>query len=78
MNAFNSNHPVINLEHTLCLPPGKLKTKVTELVEDHFAKTPKDKAKAEKILYPYLAVSALYATEWKWDPAVELRKTKTK
>jgi hypothetical protein len=51
---------------------------VTELVEDHFAKTPKDKAKAEKILYPYLAVSALYATRWKWDPAVELRKTKTR
>jgi hypothetical protein len=25
---------------------------VTKLVEDHFAKTPKDKAKSEKILYP--------------------------
>ena len=35
---------------------------MTKLVEDHFTKTPKDKAKAEKIVYPYLGASVLYAT----------------
>jgi len=51
---------------------------VTKLVEDHFTKTPKDKAKAEKIVYPYLGASVLYATQGKFDPAVGLRKTKTR
>jgi hypothetical protein len=55
-----------------------LKEKAIKLVEDHFANHPKEKAKAEKILYPYLAASALYACRWKWDPAIGLRKTKTK
>jgi hypothetical protein len=68
---------VTDLAHALCLPPGVLKDKAAKLVEDRFAKNPKEKAKAEKILYPYLAASVLYATRWQWDPNVGLRKTKT-
>jgi hypothetical protein len=64
---LEARHPVIDLAHALCLPPGVLKENVTKLVEDQFAKNPKEKAKAEKILYPYLAASALYANRWKWD-----------
>ncbi|HTD14587.1 MAG TPA: hypothetical protein VK673_05380 [Chthoniobacterales bacterium] len=73
---LNSDHPVIGLAHVLCLPPGKLKESASKLLEDHFTKNPKEKPKAEKILYPYLAASATYAKNWIWDSTVGLRKPK--
>lgn len=54
MKILESGHPVTDLAHTLCLPPGHLKAKVAELIEERFAKKPKEKTITEKILYPYL------------------------
>jgi hypothetical protein len=73
---LESAHPVADLAHSHCLPPGDLKAKVAKLVEERFAKYPKEKTKAEKILYPYLAASTRYATHWKWATEVGLRKRK--
>lgn len=76
MKIMESNHPVIDLAHAVCLPPGDLKAKAVKLIEERFVKKPKGKTKAEEILYPYLAASTLYATQWKWDAKVGLRKRK--
>jgi hypothetical protein len=69
-------HPVVHLAHALCLPPGVLKEKVSKLVNERFAVIQEDKIKAERLLYPYLAASALYATRWRWDSTIGLRKAK--
>jgi hypothetical protein len=55
----------------------QLKESASKLLEDHFTKNPKEKAKAEKILYPYLAASATYVKNWVWDPTVGLRSGAT-
>jgi hypothetical protein len=69
-------HPVVHLAHSVCLPPGILKEKVSKLVDERFAVIREDKIQAERLLYPYLASSALYATRWRWDSTIGLRKAK--
>jgi hypothetical protein len=43
MKILESGRPVNDLAHTLCLPPGDLKAKVAELLEERFAKTSEGK-----------------------------------
>ena len=72
---LDDKHPVVDLAHSLCLPRGELKEKVSSMVAERFQMHSSLKAEAQKMLNSYLAASALYG-EWGWEPAIGLRRTK--
>ena len=72
---LDDKHPVVDLAHSLCLPRGELKEKVSSMVAERFQMHSCLKAEAQKMLNSYLAASALYG-EWRWEPAIGLRRTK--
>ena len=72
---LDDKHPVVDLAHSLCLPRGELKEKVSSMVTERFEMHFSLKAEAQKMLNSYLAASALYG-EWRWEPAIGLRRTK--
>jgi hypothetical protein len=72
---LDDKHPVVDLAHSLCLPRGELKEKVSSMVAERFQKHSGLKTEAQKMLNSYLAASALYG-EWRWEPAIGLRRTK--
>jgi hypothetical protein len=72
---LDDKHPVVDLAHSLCLPRGELKEKVSSMVAERFQMHSSLKAEAQKMLNSYLAASALYG-EWRWEPAIGLRRTK--
>ena len=65
---LDDKHPVVDLAHSLCLPRGELKEKVSSMVAERFQMHSSLKAEAQKMLNSYLAASALYG-EWRWKPA---------
>jgi hypothetical protein len=72
---LDDKHPVVDLAHSLCLPRGELKEKVSSMVAERFQMHSDLKTEAQKMLNSYLASSALYG-EWRWEPAIGLRRTK--
>jgi hypothetical protein len=66
---------VVDLAHSLCLPRGELKEKVSSMVAERFQMHSDLKTEAQKMLNSYLAASALYG-EWRSEPAIGLRRTK--
>jgi hypothetical protein len=68
-------HPVVDLAHSLCLPRGELKEKISSMVAERFQMHSDLKTEAQKMLNSYLAASALYG-EWRWEPAIGLRRSK--
>ena len=72
---LDDKHPVVDLAHSLCLPRGELKEKVSSMVAERFQMHSDLKTEAQKMLNSYLAASALYG-EWRWEPAIGLRRTK--
>src|SRR5271165_2106829 len=72
---LDDKHPVVDLAHSLCLPRGELKEKVSSMVAERFQMHSDLKTEAQKMLNSYLAASVLYG-EWRWEPAIGLRKTK--
>jgi hypothetical protein len=75
--ALESDHPVVELAHMLCLPEGELKEKMRAYIEDSFADDPDRERKARRDLYPYLAASKLYG-EWDWKPQDGLYRRKAR
>jgi hypothetical protein len=63
--ALESEHPVVDLAHALCLPEGELKEKMRAYIDNSFDEDPDRERKARRDLYPYLAASKLYG-EWDW------------
>src|SRR3984893_11733072 len=57
---LDDKHPVVDLAHSLCLPRGELKEKVSSMVAERFQMRSGLKAEAQKMLNSYLAASALY------------------
>jgi hypothetical protein len=72
---LDDKHPVVDLAHSLCLPRGELKEKVSSMVAERFQMHSDLKTEARKMLNSYLAASALYG-EWRWESAIGLRGTK--
>ena len=72
---LDDKHPVVDLAHSLCLPRGELKEKVSSMVAERFQMHSSLKAEAQKMLNSYLAASALHG-EWRWEPAIGLHRTK--
>ena len=66
LTILDENHPVVELAHSLCLPPGELKQKVSAMVTERFKTRPRLEAEAQKKLRSYLAASTLYA-DWEWE-----------
>jgi hypothetical protein len=75
--ALESDHPVVELAHMLCLPEGELKEKLRAYIEDAFAEDPGRERKARRDLYPYLAASKLYG-QWDWHAQDGLVRRKAK
>jgi hypothetical protein len=75
IQSLEENHPVVDLAHALCLPPGALKHEIDSMLQELFQTDPSRKLTAHKMLSPYLAASALYG-KWEWDPRVGLRKAR--
>jgi hypothetical protein len=73
--VLDDKHPVVDLAHSLCLPRGELKEKISSMMAERFQMHSGLKAEARKMLHSYLAASALYG-EWRWEPAIGLRRTK--
>jgi hypothetical protein len=72
---LDNKHPVVDLAHSLCLPCGEVKEKVSSMVAERFQMHSDLKAEAQKMLNSYLAASALYG-EWRWESAIGPRRTK--
>jgi hypothetical protein len=72
---LDHKHPVVDLAHSLCLPRGELKEKISSMVAERFQMHSDLKTEAQKMLNSYLAASAVYG-EWRWEPAIGLRRTK--
>src|SRR3984893_9501367 len=72
---WTTNILVVDLAHSLCLPRGELKEKVSSMVAERFQMPSDLKTEAQQMLNSYLAASALYG-EWRWEPAIGLRRTK--
>jgi hypothetical protein len=60
---LDDKHPVVGLAHSLCLPPGELKEKVSLMVAERFQMHSHLKTEAQKMLNSYLAASALWRVE---------------
>src|SRR5580704_11239145 len=73
--ACHSGRQTSCLAHSLCLPRGELKEKVSSMVTERFQMHSDLKTEAQKMLNSYLAASALYG-EWRWEPAIGLRRTR--
>ncbi len=72
---LDDKHPVVDLAHSLCLPRGELKEKISSMVAERFQMHSDLKTEAQKMLNSYLAASALYG-EWRWEPGIGLRRIK--
>jgi hypothetical protein len=58
--VLDDKHPVVDLAHSLCLPRGELKEKISSMMAERFQMHSGLKAEARKMLHSYLAASALY------------------
>jgi hypothetical protein len=72
---LDNKHPVVDLAHSLCLPRGELKEKVSSMVAERFQMHSDLKTEAQQMLNSYLTTSALYG-EWRRIPAIGLGSTK--
>ena len=70
---LDDERPVVDLAHSLCIPRGELKEKVSSMVAERFQMHSSwELGAAESV--QLLAASALYG-EWRWEPAIGLRRT---